>query len=67
MAMPATMEREWTVEMVRAIPDDNNRYQVVRWRAVCDAVAVVAPRDVVVELALILAKYLDDLFARGLE
>jgi Uma2 family endonuclease len=58
MAMPATMERDWTAEMVRAIPDDNNRYQVV------DGELFVTPSpswrhgDVVVELALILSKYL---------
>jgi Uma2 family endonuclease len=60
MAMPATMEREWTAEMVRAIPDDNNRYQVV------DGELFVTPSpswrhgDVVVELALIISKYLSE-------
>jgi Uma2 family endonuclease len=60
MAMPATMDRGWTVEMVRAIPDDNNRYQVV------DGELFVTPSpswrhgDVVVELALMLAKYLSE-------
>src|SRR4026208_2228469 len=60
MAMPATMDRGWTVEMVRAIPDDNNRYPGV------DGELFVTPSpswrhgDVVVELALMLAKYLSE-------
>src|SRR5688500_2193171 len=59
MGMPAA-ETEWTVEMVRAIPDDSNRYQVV------DGELFVTPSpswrhgDVVVELALIISKYLSE-------
>ena len=29
MAMPAPHSTEWTVEMVRALPDDGNRYEVI--------------------------------------
>lgn len=60
MAMPATMDKKWTAEMVRAIPYDNNRYQVV------DGELFVTPSpswlhgDVVVEFALILRKYLSE-------
>ena len=57
MGMPAT-EREWTAEMVRAIPDDRNQYQVV------DGELFVTPPpswrhgDVVLELSLVLSHYL---------
>lgn len=57
MGMPAA-ETEWTVEMVRAIPDDHNRYEVV------DGELFVTPPpswrhgDVVLELSLILWHYL---------
>ena len=55
MAMPA-QHTEWTVEMVRALPDDGNRYEVIdgelfvtpspsitHQRAVAELFAVVHP------------------------
>src|SRR5678809_923345 len=56
MGMPAA-ETEWTVEMVRAIPDDHNRYEVV------DGELFVTPGpswlhgDLITELHVILAEY----------
>src|SRR5213076_3345922 len=57
MGMPA-LDKEWTAEMVRAIPDDNNRYQVV------DVELFVTPSptwrhgDVLLEFCAILLDYL---------
>src|SRR5688500_11245429 len=58
MAMPATMEREWTVEMVRAIPDDNNHYEVVDGELFVTPAPSWRHGDVIAELFLILAEYL---------
>jgi len=55
MGMPAA-ETEWTVEMVRAIPDDNNRYEVVDGELFVTPAPSWRHGDVVVELALILSK-----------
>lgn len=57
MAMPATMEREWTAEMVRAIPDDNNRYEVVDGELFVTPAPSWRHGDVIAELHLILADY----------
>ena len=38
--MPA-QPTEWTVDMVRALPDDGNRYEVIEWRPDRDAAPLV--------------------------
>lgn len=58
MAMPATMEREWTAEMVRAIPDDNNRYQVVDGELFVTPAPTWRHGDIVLEFALTLSEFL---------
>jgi Uma2 family endonuclease len=57
MAMPAT-ETEWTAEMVRAIPDDNNRYQVVDGELFVTPPPSWCHGDIVLELSLVLSHYL---------
>jgi Uma2 family endonuclease len=56
MGMPAA-ETEWTVEMVRAIPDDNNRYEVVDGELFVTPAPSWRHGDVIAELHLILAEY----------
>lgn len=57
MGMPAT-ETEWTAEMVRAIPDDNNQYQVVDGELFVTPGPTWRHGDVLAELFLIFADYL---------
>ena len=56
MGMPAA-ETEWTVDMVRAIPDDNNRYEVVDGELFVTPAPSWRHGDVVAELFLILSDY----------
>ncbi|MFN2604383.1 MAG: Uma2 family endonuclease [Gemmatimonadaceae bacterium] len=56
MGMPA-VETEWTVDMVRAIPDDNNRYEVVDGELFVTPAPSWRHGDVIAELHLILAEY----------
>lgn len=57
MGMPAT-ETEWTAEMVRAIPDDNNRYEVVDGELFVTPGPTWRHGDVLAELFLTFADYL---------
>jgi len=56
----ATAARRWTVEMVRSLPDDGNRYEVV------DGILLVSPapswphQNAVGELHVLLSSYLRD-------
>lgn len=58
MAMPATMDKEWTAEMVRAIPDDGNRYQVVDGELFVTPGPTWRHGDVLLELATTFIEYL---------
>ena len=57
MGMPAT-DTQWTAEMVRAIPDDNNRYQVVDGELFVTPAPTWRHGDVVLELVAIFLDYL---------
>lgn len=57
MAMPA-FEKEWTAEMVRAIPDDLNQYQVVDGELFVTPGPAWLHGDILGELYLIFAEYL---------
>ena len=56
MAMPA-QHTEWTVEMVSALPDDGNRYEVIDGELFVTAAPSVAHQRAVLELALRIAPY----------
>jgi len=56
MAMPA-QPTEWTVEMVRALPDDGNRYEVIDGELFVTPTPSVAHQRAVLELALLIAPY----------
>ena len=56
MAMPA-QPTEWTVEMVRALPDDSNRYEVIDGELFVTPAPSVAHQRAVLELALLVAPY----------
>jgi len=56
MAMPAH-PTEWTVEMVRAIPEDSNRYEVIDGELFVTPAPSVAHQRAVLELALLVAPY----------
>ena len=56
MAMPA-QPTEWTVEMVRALPDDSNRYEVIDGELFVTPAPSVAHQRAVLELALLIAPY----------
>ena len=56
MAMPA-QPTEWTVEMVRALPDDGNRYEVIDGELFVTPAPSVAHQRAVLELALLVAPY----------
>jgi Uma2 family endonuclease len=55
--MPA-LEKEWTAEMVRAIPDDLNQYQVVDGELFVTLGPAWRHGDVLLELHLLFAEYL---------
>jgi len=56
MAMPA-QHTDWTVEMVRALPDDGNRYEVIDGELFVTPAPSVAHQRAVLELALLIAPY----------
>ena len=56
MAMPA-QPTEWTVEMVRALPDDGNRYEVIDGELFVTPAPSVAHQRAVLELAYIVGPY----------
>ena len=56
MAMPA-QHTEWTVDMVRALPDDGNRYEVIDGELFVTPAPSVVHQRAVRELALIVAPY----------
>ena len=56
MAMPA-QHTEWTVEMVRALPDDGNRYEVIDGELFVTPAAGVWHQSAVGELAAVLRPY----------
>ena len=57
MAMPA-QPTEWTVEMVRALPDDGNRYEVIDGELFVTPAPSWTHQRAVLELALLLVPYL---------
>ena len=56
MAMPA-QPTEWTVEMVRALPDDGNRYEVIDGELYVTPAPNWTHQRAVMELVLLLAPY----------
>jgi Uma2 family endonuclease len=56
MAMPA-QPTEWTVEMVRALPDDGNRYEVIGGELYVTPAPSWTHQRAVLELALVLTPY----------
>ena len=56
MAMPA-QPTEWTVDMVRALPDDDNRYEVIDGELFVTPAPSVVHQRAVLELALVVAPY----------
>ena len=56
MAMPA-QPTEWTVEMVRALPDDGNRYEVVDGELFVTPAPSWTHQQAVLELALVLVPF----------
>src|SRR5687767_8882692 len=56
MAMPA-QPTEWTVDMVRSLPDDGNRYEVIDGELFVTPAPSVAHQRAVLELVLLLAPY----------
>jgi Uma2 family endonuclease len=56
MAMPAP-STEWTVEMVHALPDDGNRYEVIDGKLFVTPAPSVVHQRAVLELALLVAPY----------
>jgi len=56
MAMPA-QPTEWTVEMVRALPEDSNRYEVIDGELFVTPAPSVAHQRAVLELAYLVGPY----------
>jgi Uma2 family endonuclease len=56
MAMPA-QPTEWTVDMVRALPDDGNRYEVIDGELFVTLSPSLMHQNAVLELALLVAPY----------
>jgi Uma2 family endonuclease len=56
MAMPAH-PTEWTVDMVRTLPDDGNRYEVIDGELFVTPAPSVVHQRAVLELALLVAPY----------
>ena len=61
MAMPA-QPTEWTVEMVRALPDDGNRYEVIDGELYVTPAPSWTHQRAVLELAVLLRPYLREHF-----
>jgi Uma2 family endonuclease len=59
MAMPAR-HTEWTVEMVRALPDDGNRYEVIDGELFVTPAPSFSHQRAVRELTLLVAPYVRD-------
>ena len=59
MAMPA-QPTEWTVDMVRALPDDGNRYEVIDGELFVTPSPSWTHQRAVLELALLIAPYVRD-------
>ena len=59
MAMPA-QPTEWTVEMVRALPDDGNRYEIVDGELYVTPAPSLIHQRAILELAYLLGPYLRD-------
>jgi Uma2 family endonuclease len=59
MAMPA-QPTEWTVAMVRALPDDGNRYEVVDGELFVTPAPSLMHQRAILELAYLLGPYLRD-------
>ncbi len=57
MVMPA-LEKEWTAEMVRAIPDDLNQYQVVDGELFVTPAPAWRHQDIVGDLHVLFSEYL---------
>ena len=57
MAMPA-QPTEWTVDMVRALPDDGTRYEVIDGELFVTPAPSLTHQNAVLELALLIAPYL---------
>ena len=57
MAMPAQPTR-WTIDMVRALPDDGNRYEVIDGELFVTPAPSWIHQNAVLELALLLTPYL---------
>ena len=57
MAMPA-QPTEWTVEMVRALPDDGNRYEVISGELFVTPAPSLIHQRAILELAYLLGPYL---------
>src|SRR5678815_672930 len=57
MAMPA-QPTEWTVDMVRALPEDGNRYEVIDGELFVTPAPSLTHQNAVLELALLVAPYL---------
>jgi Uma2 family endonuclease len=57
MAMPA-QPTEWTIDMVRALPDDGNRYEVIDGELFVTPAPSWIHQNAVLELALLLTPYL---------
>jgi len=59
MAMPA-QQTEWTVEMVRALPNDGNRYEVIDGELFVTPAPSWTHQNAVLELAMLLKPYLGE-------
>jgi len=60
MAMPAPQPKEWTVEMVRALPDDGNRYEVIDGELFVTPAPSWTHQTAVLELAIMLRQYVQE-------
>src|SRR5688500_6945921 len=57
MAMPATTR--WTAEMVRALPDDGNRYEVIDGELFVTPSPTLRHQDAVLEMASLVRPYIN--------
>ena len=60
MAMPAPHSTEWTVEMVRALPNDGNRYEVIDGELFVTPAPSWTHQTAVLELAVLLRPYVQE-------
>ena len=58
MAMPATVTNNWTVEMLDALPDDGQRYEIIDGELFVTPSPGEAHQDIVTELVFRLRQYL---------